>query len=355
MTVVPRTERVEWIDAAKGLGIVLIVLGHITSVETPSWFYIYLYAFHVPLFFFVSGLTFKPAAKRWGRFFGDKVRTLLVPYLCYALLGYAFYLAGYLMAKALHLQIEQFNYGPWHPLFGVFYGTLGNGNLVNTPVWFIIALFCTVLMGYAVNTWLPNMPLRLIAVGLLACAGYLASRQFILPFSLSSALIGLVFFQAGHLHARSRFQLNASWQQWLAFAVLFVASLFSYLNGFVTLADTVIGQPLAYVFFAFVGTYAVILLVQGLGPSGRWLARLGQYSMAIMVIHMLIIKSVKVVLAAALHRPISAIEAQWMPSLVVLLATVVLLVPAVYVLERFVPATLGKRASGAGRPAMAQA
>lgn len=355
MTVAPRTERVEWIDAAKGLGIVLIVLGHITSVETPSWFYIYLYAFHVPLFFFVSGLTFKPAAKPLGRFFSDKVRTLLVPYLCYALLGYAFYLAGYLAAKALHLHIEQFNYGPWHPLFGVFYGTLGNGNLVNTPVWFIIALFCTVLIGYGINSWLPNMPLRLIAVGLLACTGYLVSRRYTLPFSLSSALIGLVFFQAGHLHARSRFQLTDPRLRWAAFGVLFVASLFSYLNGFVTLADTIIGQPLAYAFFAFVGTYAVILLVQGLGPSGRWLARLGQYSMAIMVIHMLIIKSVKVALAAALHQPISAIEAQWAPSLAVLVSTAVLLIPAIYVLERFVPVTLGKRASRAGHPALAQA
>ena len=124
--------RVSWIDAVKGLGIALIVLGHIASVETPSTLYLYIYAFHVPLFFFVSGLTLKPGRETFGAMLMGKGRSLLVPYFFYALLGYAFYLVGYGMAQALGLRIEQFNYGPWHPLIGIFIGTLGDGNLVNT-------------------------------------------------------------------------------------------------------------------------------------------------------------------------------------------------------------------------------
>ena len=122
--------RIAWIDAAKGLGIILIVLGHLASVEAPSAFYVYIYAFHVPLFFFISGLTLKPGGKPFGAMLADKARTLLVPYLCYALLGYAFYLAGYAAARAAGLGIDQFNYGLWRPLWGVFYGTLGEGRLV---------------------------------------------------------------------------------------------------------------------------------------------------------------------------------------------------------------------------------
>ena len=119
--------RVSWIDAAKGLGIILIVLGHIASVESPSLLYVYIYAFHVPLFFFISGLTLKPERDPFGTMLKGKLRSLLLPYLCYALLGYGFYIAGYGLAQALHLKIEQFNYGPWHPLLGVFIGTLGDG------------------------------------------------------------------------------------------------------------------------------------------------------------------------------------------------------------------------------------
>ena len=53
-------ERTQWIDSAKGLGILLIFFGHVYSTVTPSALYVYIYAFHVPLFFFISGLTLRP-------------------------------------------------------------------------------------------------------------------------------------------------------------------------------------------------------------------------------------------------------------------------------------------------------
>lgn len=335
--------RMSWIDATKGLGIVLIVLGHIMSVETPSAFYVTIYAFHVPLFFFVSGLTLKPGRETFGHMLRGKVRTLLVPYLCYALLGYVFYLVGYLLAQALQLKIEQFNYGPWHPLFGVFYGTLGDGHLVNTPVWFIIALFCTFVIGYAINTYVSSVPVRLVIVVSLALLGYLASRHLKLPWSLASALVGLVFFQAGHLHAR-RFGLGAMPRPVLfpVVAVTLIISLFSTLNGFVTLADMELGQPAWFVLFAFSGLYLTLAVVQWLGPRAPWLIRLGQWSMAIMVIHMLIIKSAKVALAALLHMSIAQIETSVWPSLAILVITAILLIPSVWFMERFLPFTLGK-------------
>ena len=343
--------RVSWIDAAKGLGIVLIVLGHISSVETPSALYVYIYAFHVPLFFFISGLTLKPGRETFGAMLKGKVRSLLVPYLFYALLGYAFYIVGYGMAHALGLRIEQFNYGPWHPLIGVFYGTLGDGNLVNTPVWFIIALFCTFSIGYAINSHLRSEALRWTVVVLLALAGHLVSRQLKLPWSLASALVGLVFFQAGHLHAR-RFGLAPLPRPvlWPLLAVALVISLFSPFNGFVTLADMELGHPALYALFAFGGIYLTVALVQLLGPNIPWLVRLGQWSMAIMVIHMLIIKTAKVALAALLHTTIAQVEAGWLPSLGVLLVTVALLVPCVGFIERYLPFSLGKSGTSARKP-----
>ena len=49
------------IDIAKGLGISLVVLGHLIDyfkADLPG-VYPYVYLFHVPLFFFLSGLFFK--------------------------------------------------------------------------------------------------------------------------------------------------------------------------------------------------------------------------------------------------------------------------------------------------------
>lgn len=50
-------ERLEWIDAAKGLGILAVVVGH---VWTRGAVRDAVYAFHMPLFFLVSGYLFRP-------------------------------------------------------------------------------------------------------------------------------------------------------------------------------------------------------------------------------------------------------------------------------------------------------
>lgn len=49
------SKRIDWIDTAKGLGIILVVLGH--TWDIPHWLYCAIYGFHMPLFFLLSGLT----------------------------------------------------------------------------------------------------------------------------------------------------------------------------------------------------------------------------------------------------------------------------------------------------------
>lgn len=87
--------------------------------------------------------------------------------------------------------------------------------------------------------------------------------------------------------------------------------------------------------------------VQLLGSKGRFLAWIGRYSLSIMLIHMLIIKSVKVVLAGVMSMPIREIEASVGLGLVVLAVTAALLIPVVAVMESWLALSLGK--SGAVR------
>ena len=72
--------RSEWIDAAKGIGICLVVWGHVVrgvdASEIDAGFPILsvidysIYSFHMPLFFFISGVLFKPGvtfSRLWPR------------------------------------------------------------------------------------------------------------------------------------------------------------------------------------------------------------------------------------------------------------------------------------------------
>lgn len=50
----------DFLDAMKGMGILLVVLGHVSLIEPLNTV---IYAFHMPLFFFISGFLFFSSRK----------------------------------------------------------------------------------------------------------------------------------------------------------------------------------------------------------------------------------------------------------------------------------------------------
>ena len=90
--------RREDLDRAKGLGIALVVLGHIVAREVPpgdGWFeYVKagVYQFHMPFFMYLSGyVAFLTGAARvapagWLALFGKRAVRLLMPFLIFGLL-----------------------------------------------------------------------------------------------------------------------------------------------------------------------------------------------------------------------------------------------------------------------------
>lgn len=89
-------ERILWIDIARGIGIVLVVYGHVLrgvneagmlSTANPVWSSDYaIYTFHMPLFFLLAGLQVKRSLRKgaWP-FLKSKLLTIAYPYLLWAL------------------------------------------------------------------------------------------------------------------------------------------------------------------------------------------------------------------------------------------------------------------------------
>src|SRR5512144_3032083 len=73
-------KRLEYIDIAKGIGILLVVMGHNDFSLVSPFFYKFIYAFHMPLFFFLSGMFFK-AELPFLTVLRRRFDTLLKPYL----------------------------------------------------------------------------------------------------------------------------------------------------------------------------------------------------------------------------------------------------------------------------------
>lgn len=77
------------LDVAKGIGIVLMVIGH---TGCPNWLHSSIYSFHMPLFFIISGLCIggDKISGAYREYFYNKVRRLYLPFIQYGLFFYFF-------------------------------------------------------------------------------------------------------------------------------------------------------------------------------------------------------------------------------------------------------------------------
>jgi fucose 4-O-acetylase-like acetyltransferase len=90
-------QRIAWVDVARGVGITLVVLGHVlrglvaASLLPASGAFqfvdAWIYSFHMPLFFFLSGMFCPRSVDRpTGAFLTRALRTIAYPYLVWSLL-----------------------------------------------------------------------------------------------------------------------------------------------------------------------------------------------------------------------------------------------------------------------------
>ncbi|MBD2740002.1 acyltransferase [Coleofasciculus sp. FACHB-1120] len=91
------SSRLDWIDYAKGIGIILVVYVHVlTNLKNAGmgmhdlfhdFSFHFISSFHMPLFFFLSGLFVeKSLLKGKKKFWGDKFNTIVYPYLLWSVI-----------------------------------------------------------------------------------------------------------------------------------------------------------------------------------------------------------------------------------------------------------------------------
>ncbi len=202
---VRKSERRGEIDAAKGLALLSVVLGHVILLHTfPSnW----IYTFHMPAFFFLSGMTFRPE-KYDGLlpFLKDKARKRLLPYL--GITALAFFIC--MLRPAYRAPV--LNDGWSHQLLWIFYYTQPQ-NLYVGQLWFLVALFWAELMAwiwfqlagkrhFLVKCYSVFL-LALLAVRIQEINPYLPMGNR-LPWKIDSALCACVFLIAGYWTAKGR-------------------------------------------------------------------------------------------------------------------------------------------------------
>lgn len=183
--------RIEFIDLAKGLCILLVVSYHI---DQKHYFYAneqvsnFFFAFRMPLYFILSGI-FLSINNGYTEFIQKKINRLLVPFIFFIILTNICYYIKHLIIHTPYQYIS--------PLFFLF--TENSYGLNNNPLWFLASLFTTYMM-FAFMHYLFKGELYKICIASLFCGliGYMLwISKISIPFYLDTSLTCTPFICAG--------------------------------------------------------------------------------------------------------------------------------------------------------------
>lgn len=175
-------KRIEWVDIARGILIFLVCLGHRhLSAGLLTW----VYTFHLPAFFLLSGYLAKNEGIAFSAFLKKKAKGLLIPYVS---LGVIYIVGKFVYSFLLHKPFSITQY-LWDFIAGRKIGSS----------WFIVALFLVEFAAFFLQKL--NIKLRLPIVACIATGGFVLNYYIEDPlfWNVQAVPIGLLFFECGIL------------------------------------------------------------------------------------------------------------------------------------------------------------
>ena len=197
-------KRIEYIDIAKGIGILLVALAHADVSLFSPYLHKFIYSFHMPLFFFLSGYFFNPETPFWT-LLKKRFNSVLKPY--------------FVTVAFIYIASLSFTNMRFMNAFGRILRSLyGTGYYIDwVQLWFLPSLFVTSLFAFIFyrilliritnrySRWLILLALQAVAILFLDkfypfSISLLGMDQDLygLPFSLDLVLLSGFFYILGN-------------------------------------------------------------------------------------------------------------------------------------------------------------
>ncbi len=178
--------RFDDIDILRGLGIIIMVMGH---VGFSGIFDVWIHTYHMPLFFVISGFFFRKREEfSTKELVLKKAKSLLIPYLFFGIFHYILWLFVFIEPE----------YNVWEPILRLF-----SFNTEHLPIagalWFFTALFfCEIFYNLIVYS-VKNENITTIIILLLSLVMSLITTltNFRLPLTTDIAISCLVYYHTG--------------------------------------------------------------------------------------------------------------------------------------------------------------
>lgn len=332
--------RKNWIDWMKVIGITAVVWGHFF----PDGMSDFIYAFNVPVFFVVSGYLTKE--DRDMKENAHKVAVaLVIPYLLLALIK----VAGYVFK---HITDGKALYSLLFVLTGVhdYNGISGCNNL-----WFVYTLIIIKLLFPLIRK--RPVLIAILAFASLVCGKFYADLDVDIAWAIPDVLLSFPFFALGYLlryagrrnnmvsrgmHAFSSPTIGRSvfFPVWFIFTALLTFFLSSF-NGEVHMFSAHYGNNI----FLFLGASITGIIM--IGSLSMWLNKVHWSGLRIISTGTIVILTFHREFVHPLSKLIDKLDINILEQnlliFVLSVAIVLVFIPIIMILERYVPILVGKR------------
>lgn len=172
-----KKSRLEWVDIAKGIAIIMMVVGHSTIPDFANRF---IYSFHMPLFFIMSGYTSNFAKHGVGDYLRKKTSSLLVPFIIYSIINIV------LQSYAYDIPLDDYTY------------CLLRQGWQAVPLWFIPVLFASLIIVRLMYCLKSQLFILTFAFIFLLVSYILALNKIQIPWNMSVAGVSVFFLVIGN-------------------------------------------------------------------------------------------------------------------------------------------------------------
>ena len=255
-------KRIGYIDMAKGLAIILVIVGHSSFV--PHIAKMILYIFHIPLFFFLSGVTLNVRQyETFSGYFVNKLKGLVVPF--FLLNSFVFLFQLFVMYPD---QVLSFNI-----LHFIKQLLLSDRLHIYFQLWFLNVLFLAHIFSYFILKRRWNLGQWMIIILSLLVLVYLGqkvyNREYYLIWNIDLVPVAMIFILLGvwtKLNYRvSDYQIVDLYYQQIGNHFLFyiaaISGIWSVLIFFKTLPESSVMKSIGQKTLIYYGVHSPIVLV----------------------------------------------------------------------------------------------
>ena len=274
-------ERFNQFDILKAIGIILVIIGHTIKGNFIGNF---IYSFHMPLFFLVSG------------YFLKEKHPLPIKQLSKRLLKPYFVTCTLLILISCIIYLDLQGKTKWDFLLewiiSVLYGNGIENEICNIPLqsigplWFLLALFWGTLIVQTSLFYNKKCPALLTVVLCIIISLYLSTHNLLLPFSIRQGMLSVGYIYIGYIIKKQYPTIIIKSKiAWLPLLIIWIMSIksgfLSILQGYanpelITLLGAICGTYFAYVFSTYLTKNKIATTI---------LCSIGKLTLLILCIH----------------------------------------------------------------------